>query len=58
MHFFSHKTREENSLDHLDEEIIQIKTKMSLLSPTADFAKYYKCERSLNKLKEEKEKLG
>nr|CAD2164872.1 unnamed protein product [Meloidogyne enterolobii] len=54
---FSRKTREEFSLDRLNEQMIQLKNQMSMLSPTADFAKYYKNERLLNKLKEEKEKL-
>ncbi|KAL7077294.1 hypothetical protein ACQ4LE_003511 [Meloidogyne hapla] len=54
---FSRKMSEEISMDRLDEQILQIKAQMSALSPTADFAKYYKNERLLNKLKEEKEKL-
>uniref|UniRef100_A0A914LHJ6 Guided entry of tail-anchored proteins factor 1 n=1 Tax=Meloidogyne incognita TaxID=6306 RepID=A0A914LHJ6_MELIC len=54
---FSRKTSEEISLDRLNEQMIQIRNQMSMLSPTSDFAKYYKNERLLNKLKEEKEKL-
>lgn len=51
------RAEEDAQLDQLNAKIVDIKSQMSQLSPTADFAKYFKCERSLKKLEEEFAKI-
>lgn len=48
----------DDNLVRMNEEIAQIQRRMSLLSPTVEFAQYFKLERILNRLLDERNKLG